>query len=519
MGIRNFSQILCFCALISFCFLPITTYGFVKISLKRVDQQHETSFNYIKFARKLGTIEVGKRAEIIYLKNFMNSQFYGEIGIGTPPQKFAVIFDTAISYLWVPSSKCNSSEACQFHPRYDSSHSSTYTKIGSPHEIIYETEAKLNGFLSQDNVEIGDLLVKNQIFFEVTSEDGLTLVHAKFDGVVGLAFPDKSEGNANLIWNTMAEQKLLKKKVFSIWFNTDSEAEFGGEVVFGGVDPNHFKGKHVYVPVTPNQNGIWQIEIGELFIGNQSSGYCQDGCPAVLDSGSPLLSGPAAIVIEINHAIGAKGVKSKECKEIVSHNGEAIYNLLASGVNLDDICSQLSLCLNNGAQHMRFVLPKSSYSITQLIFRKNLKTVQERKNRKELSSVADDLLCSACQKIVNWIQKQMKQRKTKEGVLRYVRKLCFSFPAPQGDVEVPCDNIPLMPNLTLTIGNKPFTFTPQQYVRSTRKHNKMTCRSQFYAVDLPSLPGSWIFGNIFMGVYHSVFDFSKRRVGFAEAVY
>ncbi|XP_021734552.1 aspartic proteinase-like isoform X2 [Chenopodium quinoa] len=493
MGIKYFSQILCFCALINICFLPITTYGLLKISLKRVDQQHKTNFNNIKFARKLGTIEVGKRAEIIHLKNYMNSQFYGEIGIGTPPQKFAVIFDTAVSNLWVPSSKCNSSEACYLHSRYESSHSSTYTKI----------EAKLTGFLSQDNVEIGGLLVKNQIIFEITSEESITLVHAKFDGVVGLAFPDKSEGNANLIWYTMEEQKLLKKKVFSIWFNTDSEAESGGEVVFGGVDPNHFKGKHVYVPVTPNQNGIWQIEIGELFIGNQSSGYCQEGCPAVLDSGSPLLSGPAVIVVEINHAIGAKGVKSKECKEIISHNGEKIYDLLASGVNPDDICSQLSLCLNNGAQHMR----------------NNLKTAQERINRKELLSFADELLCSACQKIVIWIQRQMKQRKTKKGILRYVRKLCFSFPTPRGDVEVPCENIPLMPHLTFTIGNKPFTFTPQQYIRTTRKHRKMTCRSQFSAVDLPSLPGAWIFGNVFMGVYHSVFDFSKPQVGFAEAVY
>lgn len=38
-------------------------------------------------------------------------------------------------------------------------------------------------------------------------------------------------------------------------------------------------------------------------------------------------------VIEINHAIGAKGFKSMECKEIVSQYGEMIYDLLASGVS------------------------------------------------------------------------------------------------------------------------------------------------------------------------------------------
>ena len=40
----------------------------------------------------------------INIDDFQNAQFYGEVHVGTPPQKINVIFDTGSSNLWVSKS-------------------------------------------------------------------------------------------------------------------------------------------------------------------------------------------------------------------------------------------------------------------------------------------------------------------------------------------------------------------------------------------------------------------------------
>lgn len=72
-----------------------------------------------------------------------------------------------------------------------------------------------------------------------------------------MGFQEISVGNAVPVWYNMVDQGLVREKVFSFWLNRDTVAEVGGEIVFGGVDPAHFKGKHTYVPVT--RKGYWQV--------------------------------------------------------------------------------------------------------------------------------------------------------------------------------------------------------------------------------------------------------------------
>lgn len=59
-------------------------------------------------------------------------------------------------------------------------------------------------------------------------------------------------------------------------------------MIFGGSDSKYYKGDFTYVPVT--RQGYWQIQMDKINIGSQT--FCKGSCPAIVDTGTSLLTGP-----------------------------------------------------------------------------------------------------------------------------------------------------------------------------------------------------------------------------------
>ncbi|XP_026511051.1 cathepsin E-like [Terrapene carolina triunguis] len=287
-------------------------------SLRKILREHGQLSKFWK-AQKLDMIQYTEDCSAIPetnepLINYLDMEYFGQISIGTPPQNFTVLFDTGSSNLWVPSIYCVS-KACAVHSRFHPSDSNTYSEVGTPFSIQYGT-GSLSGIIGSDQVTVEGITVSNQQFAESVSEPGNTFLDAEFDGILGLAYPSLAVDGVTPVFDNMMAQNLVDLPIFSVYMNRNPDSSVGGELLFGGFDPSHFSGTLNWVPVT--KQGYWQIQLDNIQVGGTVA-FCAEGCQAIVDTGTSLITGPSKEIKEMQNYIGAvpmDGEYAVECNNL-----------------------------------------------------------------------------------------------------------------------------------------------------------------------------------------------------------
>jgi cathepsin D len=249
--------------------------------------------------------KTGKDGNVV-INDYENSQYYGQISIGTPAQNFQVIFDTGSADLWVPSKQC--ANCARTKSKYDSSKSRSYIANGTSFDIMYGS-GPVSGFESSDTTTVGGMVVTKQIFAEVTDVSGLGAAFSmgKFDGILGLAFPLLSVNQVPTVFQNIVSQNLVTDARFSFYLS--NSADIPGELTFGGYDTNHFTGSLTWVPL--KSPTYWEINLDAFNVGGTN--YIPTGGQnAIVDSGTSILTGPSSVVKTLAKSIGGKEIIAGE---------------------------------------------------------------------------------------------------------------------------------------------------------------------------------------------------------------
>jgi len=232
-----------------------------------------------------------------------DSEYYGEVTIGTPPQKFQVIYDTGSSNLWVPSKSCDNCK--KSGAKYDSSSSSSYAKNGEPFMLQYGT-GSCNGFLSNDEVGLGEVSISNFSFGEVSHEAADVFGSAPFDGILGMGPAKAAADHVAMPMDQLVAQGKVQHNVFSFYLASNETA--GSTLVLGGTDEQYYSGEFSYVPVAKAASILpyWLVSASDIKIAGESTKSCNwlTGCYMVVDTGTSVLAGPPSAMNAIISKIG-----------------------------------------------------------------------------------------------------------------------------------------------------------------------------------------------------------------------
>jgi len=150
---------------------------------------------------------------------------------------------------------------------------------------------------------MGPYTIENYNFGAVSDTGGFGISYwvAKFDGILGLGFSSITQGGGAAPFPALVESGQLDEPVFAFYLVNDDKDK--GELVFGGVDEDHYTGEFNTIPLTVQT--YWQIELQGVAIGEDK---LEASKKVIIDSGTSLIAGPKHLVRKIAQAAGAKSV-------------------------------------------------------------------------------------------------------------------------------------------------------------------------------------------------------------------
>ncbi|KAJ7505841.1 acid protease [Mycena galericulata] len=238
--------------------------------------------------------------------NGTDLQWYGDISLGTPPQKFTVVFDTGSASLEVPGTACGL--PCKNQRQFNSSASSTFQDQDFATTITFGTGVGVDP-VDGDNWELWLEFVADVLsigpdfnvplggFFLITNQTS-TFSPDPFDGILGLS-PDGGS-----LFDSAGYPEI-----FGMLFTHEDAG--GAELTLGGVDTTKFTQPLVYSPIVDDG---WQLSSQAIHVNGKSASSLvfNQSLTIIFDSGTSNILFTEDIALAIYKLISPDIVANKD---------------------------------------------------------------------------------------------------------------------------------------------------------------------------------------------------------------
>lgn len=306
-----------------YIFTLCSTFAFISIPLhKERDPRVKELLNALgntSFVYKKNAIHP---SDNLHLQNF---QYYGEINVGKPGQRFKVAFNTLDSSIYIPSISATTSCGPKNHRVFIETDSKTFKPIGPPvfnpppYTLIKE---------GLDVITIDGIAANNQTIQIILDGqcDGYV-----FDGIVGLGFPLTPQ-KPTLLQNLFTNKKI-PQYVVGLQLNRNYKCKDNcGEIVLGGWNNKNVNTNSInYIPASKSSESPWKIILDRILIGSQQ---LNKNVYAMLDISSSFIRVPEPEMKRIQNATQMIPFKNNTANTLYFIDKSQVKNLPSLTFNI-----------------------------------------------------------------------------------------------------------------------------------------------------------------------------------------
>jgi hypothetical protein len=268
------------------------------------------------------SVEIAHPDGAVYYK----TAYWGTLTVGQPGKPFSVVFDTGSGHLILPTTWCHS-RSCKAHRRYKRSASRTAVDIDYDGRVVGPGDERdqltvsfgtgeVNGVFVEDDVCLGDQTVNKSQHELVPHGQGMAdgcmrmrmlaavemsddpFKDFAFDGVLGLGLPGLSDAPEFNFMHMVAQAKgKTEAHTFAVFLAGHDQEQ--SELTLGGYAPEKAQHELGWSPVYKPEIGQWMLEIKSLYVGSDRVNFCNEGCRAIVDTGTSLIAVPSDVLPEL----------------------------------------------------------------------------------------------------------------------------------------------------------------------------------------------------------------------------